>query len=443
MLVIAGFQLWLALLWFVYWGHGIARGLIVLVVMASLLLLRVIPPRPADEPEQRHIPRILRWAIALALLLNIILMIDTSQHALRTGKIPMDEGQTTWRAVRMLAHGENPYGTGALTDFVAFKKREVIREKIGMAPNVPVEARSGALANYDQTLDPALRKSLLPVPSSPTEVQRREASVIGYKYGPVILIATVLFEPFGISAAVLWLNAAACFGLFAVLWQIIRRIGASDMAVAAFAMLALLLDRHVTRDYISRSGTDVYSLFFGALAVLAYMKQRQTWTAIAVALSVGCKIFPGFGFFPLLFAFRSTRPVFIFAGVLMALYLPWMIWDAHGLFYNEFDWPLLMGSTRSSWQQSATAPLVFAARLLLLAGLAVVWIRFLLRRDDRLFWCLAMSNTLLLLAGATFSNNYVPWASIWIVISVVEAFAYVRQTGRAAPTTFAASPVSP
>jgi cell division protein FtsW (lipid II flippase) len=57
----------------------------------------------------------------------------------------------------------------------------------------------------------------------------------------------------------------------------------------------------------------------------------------------------------------------------------------------------------------------------LLVAIAAVWFDLLLRRG-RLFWTLAVSNTLLLLAGATFSNNYVPWASIWIVVAIVEAF---------------------
>jgi hypothetical protein len=54
--------------------------------------------------------------------------------------------------------------------------------------------------------------------------------------------------------------------------------------------------------------------------------------------------------------------------------------------------------------------------------IGVFWWRFLSGREPRLFWTLAVVNSLLLLTGAGFHNNYIPWASIWVVAAVVEAF---------------------
>jgi hypothetical protein len=288
------------------------------------------------------------------------------------------------------------------------------------------------LADYDRDLNPQAERKLLPVPPSPNTEQQREVSVTGYKYGPLILLVTSLFAPLGRPAAVLWLNGIACFGLYATLWAILRRVGSRDLALAGIAMIALLLDRHITRDYINRSGTDVYSLLFGALGVLVFLKSKPGLAGAGVAFSVGCKLFPGMGFVPILAAFRSPKPFVVFLCVLAALYVPWTIWDGHGLFYNVFGWSLLMGSTPSSWQHWAGPGVVLAVRALLLVAIAAVWLDFLLLRA-RLFWTLAVSNTLLLLAGATFSNNYVPWASIWIVVAIVEAFLQGREKSVGAP----------
>ena len=65
-------------------------------------------------------------------------------------------------------------------------------------------------------------------------------------------------------------------------------------------------------------------------------------------------------------------------------------------------------------------------RVFVLVGMGVLWVRILSGRERRLFWTLAVMNTLLLLAAGAFHDNYLPWASIWVVAAIVEAFAFVR-----------------
>ena len=52
------------------------------------------------------------------------------------------------------------------------------------------------------------------------------------------------------SGAVLILNGLNSFALFAAMWAILRRVSGPQLALAGAAMLALLLDRHITRNYI-------------------------------------------------------------------------------------------------------------------------------------------------------------------------------------------------
>ena len=65
-------------------------------------------------------------------------------------------------------------------------------------------------------------------------------------------------------------------------------------------------------------------------------------------------------------------------------------------------------------------------RLAALGAFAVLWHRYLTGREERLFWTLAVANTLLIGTGGVFHNNYVPWASIWVVAAVIERYSAAR-----------------
>src|SRR5438128_213749 len=93
-------QLWLGLLWFFYQGFGIARGLILLCMLAGLLVLRVLP-RPGSSPRPAGAATLttpLRILLAVAVAVDIGMLAVSSARSIETSKIPMDEGQTSWRA---------------------------------------------------------------------------------------------------------------------------------------------------------------------------------------------------------------------------------------------------------------------------------------------------------------------------------------------------------
>jgi hypothetical protein len=417
-------QLWLGLLWFFYQGQGIVRGAILGAVLLGLFVLR-LRPRPASTAGQAGATALtvtLRSLLLVAVLLDLTLMAVSGMHSLRTGKIPMDEGQTSWRAARLLWRGENPYGVGALTDLGAWQARAQERKAVGVSTRLAGAKVTAALAQYDATLDEGLRRQLLPVPANPAGAVMRELLVCGYKYGPLILLVTALAAPFGIPALVLLLNGLACFALYAVHWRILSRIATPALSLAGAAMLALLLDRHITRNYIDRSATDVWALLFGSLAVLACISRRPLAMAAAIALAVASKSLPGLLFAPLLLKFRSPTPTLLFVGLTGAIYLPWLLWDPQGILYNVFLWPFLMARDYTSWEFFAPPAAALAVQGVGVCALAVLWLRYLLGRETRLFWTLAVSNLIVLLAAGFLRNGYVPWVSLWVVAAIVEAF---------------------
>lgn len=415
-------QLWLALLWFYYQGFGTARGLILVGLLAGLIVLRFLPARTARLAGSLRLPPLLRGLLIATVVLDIGLLVVSGTTSVHKSKIPMDEGQTSWRAARLLWRGEDPYAKGAVVDFGAFRSRVPQRRDSGIDTPVTGRALATSLARYDATLDPSVRAKLFSTSPNASEAATREAHLYGYKYGPVVLLVAALVAPFGIPAAVLVLNGLACFALYFVNWRILRRIAWPQLALAGAAMLALLLDRHITRNYIDRSATDVWALLFGSMAVLAVMTRRPLTCAAAVALAIGCKSIPGLLFAPLLLHFRSPVPPLVSAALTGALYLPWLLWDSSGVLYNVFLWPFYMATDFTSWQYFAPHWMTLATRIAILYILIVLWTRYLVGREPRLFWTLAVSSTLVLLAGGFLRNGYVPWASIWAVAAVVEAF---------------------
>jgi hypothetical protein len=414
-------QLFLAILYEFDWNHGEIRGAIVLALLAALLVFR-FGPKLAFRRSEGPTPK---WIYALMAAAAMFVALDcgrTIARTLATGHIPMDEGQTTWRAARLLWHGENPYGAGALTDMGAIAARTDARREAGMAPAPEGAALVSALAAYDKTLDPALREQILPTPTTGAWVgaAAREARLGGYKYGPAILLLTAPFGALGAPTIVVILNQALCLGLFWAMWRLMRGV-AGAAGFAALGVTALLIDQHIVWNFIDGTATDVWPLLWGALAVLAYRAERPYLVAAALALAAGGKIFPSLMFTPLLLTFRSVKPIAAFVGLLGLIYLPFLIADPMGLIDNVFMWPLLMFKDTTSWQYYAPPLAGLLVRAAALVGMAALWLAYLAGRETRLFWTLATLHAILLLTPGAFHNNYVPWVSIWVVAALVES----------------------
>jgi hypothetical protein len=425
-------QLWLGLLWFFYQGHGIARGVIVGCYLAGLILLRYFPRASSTRQAAgaAAITPLLKVLLVATVVVDLVIVISSSVISLETSKIPMDEGQTSWRAARLLWQGQDPYASRALVDLGAYRSRSRERQNAEFRPLLAQGDVTAELQRYDRSLDPQIRDKL--VPFQKNAKARREARLYGYKYGPLILLATAAIAPFGLPGGVLIMNGMVCFALFAVMWAILRDISAPQIALAGAAMLALLLDRHITRNYMDRSATDVWALLFGALAVLAVMSRRPGLAGVAAALAVGCKMMPGLLFVPLLLRCRPRVSLGVFLVVATAIYVPWCLWDTRGLLFNVVLWPLYMVTDFTSWQFYAPHWAAIVARATILVALALLWLRYVFSQHERLFWTLAVSGTLVLLASGFLRNGYVPWVSLWAVAAIAEAFsASFNATGSA------------
>ncbi len=443
-IVLVFFQIYLSTFLFLDYGFGLARGLLVAGLIIGLALLRFGPQRYFKQGSVSWCSlgssiNFLKIAVILAVTLNVGIAAFTLFHCFKSNKIPLDVGQTTWRSARLLWKGENPYGRGAVVDFACYKVRAEARRAENIIADIQDQGIDAALALYDKTLDPGVRAKLLPV-NIGTSHSFDETRITGYKYGPVILDVTALFVPLGQPSIVVLLNALMCFILY---WAMSRLLlGISPGPPAAIGILAILLDRIISWNYLGHTATDVWALAFCSLGVLTYCRGKPLATAALLAIALGCKIFPSLIFFPLLLKFRSVRPLFMAGGVFLAICAPWIAWDPIGIFSDVLMWPFVMSKDTTSWTYFAAPQLLTAARLCALVAIGLLWLRYITRREQRLFWTLAMVNTLLLAIGGVLHNNYVPWASIWIVAAIVESFSLPREIAAGNSTTaFAPEPV--
>ena len=132
------------------WGRGQARGFLLFELLAAMALIGA-PVRAAVVGPRLNM--LVNAVLAAAAAMWLATAADVIATSARTGAIKLDQGQTTYRAARLLLKGENPYGFGALIDFQAVKDRWPQRDAAGIGARVARADLEGALADYDRSLE--------------------------------------------------------------------------------------------------------------------------------------------------------------------------------------------------------------------------------------------------------------------------------------------------
>ena len=132
-------------------------------------------------------------------------------------RIRLDQGETSYNAARLLAHGGlsngNPYGRFALVDHTAYWQ---YRSEYAPNDSSPYDQVSQNLKKYFLDFNPQLYQTLLPgVPAHQNPSSEANPPTapwthpLGYKYGPVIVWAHYLTVPMMGRGAVMVLNTLA------------------------------------------------------------------------------------------------------------------------------------------------------------------------------------------------------------------------------------------
>jgi hypothetical protein len=422
-LALAGLELWLQCFRIRTWEQAGYRILLLGVIAAGLALL---PWQASAAPSPESRPRRLWWLAGIA---SVLLLWDAAagviaiKHTVQTDDIRMDQGQSTLKAAQGLWHGENPYGEGALLDPYGYMARLGLRIAAGVGPHDVGPEVEPMLWRYWATHDPDLRARLLPPPPQGASAAAvRETAILGYKYGPVPLLATALMAPALGPLAVTATNVVLTFALYALVWLILRS-SALPVEFAALGFIAVLADHFPVWYYMHFSDSDVWPLVFCALAVLAMMRGWQVALGAALGLALACKLFPSALYLPLLLVARSWRAAIACAAVALALFVPFALWDPSGFAGNFFLWTWLMQPDVTSWIGRVPPALAWAIRCGIAALVVALYWRLVLGRDSMPFRTLALINVAIVAAGTVIHNNYVPWFSIWAALAVAASFA--------------------
>jgi len=173
----------------------------------------------------------------------------------------------------------------------------------------------------------------------------------------------------------------------------------------------LFISPHLRHNGFLFSASDLIPIALAMVAMDLLEHRRFEWGAFVLGLSAVAKLLPAVVFAPLLLAGGSLRPVTVFLAVILICFLPFVLWDATGVWNNIVLFNLVR-PTDSTSLMHYLAPgvgflVTFAAASLLL-GLLV----FLKRRHWPLLgqWhYLAVGLILTCLCGKVFHNNYLVW----------------------------------
>lgn len=373
------------------------------------------PPALADDAERAVVASLRAIAAALALL-ALALGVEHVRFAAREGTVRLDIGQSAYRAALVLGAGENPYGEGMILDPATL-----------VARNPRVDRTT--LASYWRTMDPKLRLRLVPRGGP-----RREAALVGYKYGPADLLTVAPFAwllgPAGIPVA----NLVFYAGFLAALWALLGALGVTS-AGRWLALVVTLADPNMLTSCLRESSSDVRALLPLALALLLRARGRPAAAGAAIAVSLAMKLAPAVAFLPLLVAWsrRAPRAAVAFLVTTAALFAPFAVWDAYGLVHNVLLWSFLRESAVTSWVHDAPPWLAIALRGALAAGGVWLAARLALSRTRAPLRDLALLCLALIAAASTSHNNYMSWVT-WLAAAALATAWLSRAPGSAAAT---------
>ena len=208
--------------------------------------------------------------------------------------------------------------------------------------------------------------------------------------------------------------------LFTV-WQLLRTDGGSR-PVALLAVASLLLNMQLILNFVVFTASDIWSLMFGFLGLLSARRGHRYWPAALVGLAMGCKIFPGILFLPVLFARPSWRALAVLCATGAIIAGPWLLLDAHGFLLNMLWWGAKMQPDSTSWVFFAPEQIVPLVKILL--GCGALAVAALAGRDfyrgRPAYWAMVLLASCAIPLGSAFHNNYLSWFFIWAVLAATQ-----------------------
>lgn len=411
------------------WDHGILRGLLIMLLGVLMYGLLQAGHRFKISRLPAGITRALLTVIAIAALCACLATACTSiRRTAAGGEILLDQGQISYRAIRLMERGLNPYGQKTFLDPIQYIAIHTQIMQSSACLISPVGDFYPELMHYWLTLDVRRAADKLLFAFKNTPACKRwviYADSLGYKYGPVLLAGywpfVKLWDKAGIYTAHLTILGLFAAGLLFIGWRRYdRRAGLFLLPV-----IMLLAPFPVRDNTLHLSASDLLPTAAAVLAALCFLEKRHIAGAILLALSIGAKPLPGLLYLPLMLGV-GLRYWFLLAGAGLLIYAPVFAWDPQGAVNNLVLFNFLRSTDSTAllhYFPAAIQPLVPAVALIGICGLA--W------RAHRARWTpgvtfeyLIGAHLLLFTGGKIFHNNYLVWIMPLLGLALAESFSH-------------------
>ena len=399
------------------WESGVARFFLLLGIGLLCATMRVIGThrRPLFAPPSRLLVRLAVAGVTILTAFRLLSGLDAALDVSRGGPVAGDQGPNIHAALQLVKAGHNPYGPTAVVDIVELESlvtsRDASRCLDRAAPDYMAEMKR-FYTTFDVSLMPRLDVASSPECASLST----RADALGFKYGPIMIATHAPGLGVDGAAGMQWTNLALFVLLVALLATIASRYsrGSARAVVAALACAIVVAPTIVLRCTLLATDADLLPTVLGLAALWCLELRRARLGAVLVALSLGTKLLPGLLFAPLLLptAARRSRAAFgVLAGVVIAIYLPFAIWDAQGLWANSGRFNFVRASDSTSIVHFVPDVVSTAMLVAVVIGLALMY-RRLARREwsvrSRLDFLVA-AHLGVLATGPILHNNYLVW----------------------------------
>lgn len=409
------------------WGQGVLRSVLVLAIALFCVVLFHIAPRLRRGANPPTVLGVLLVGAALVFCgINIQTGVRSISETTDESELFLDQGQISYRSLRLLSEGRNPWSETAVLDFMVldrlwlslgFKWRDCLEQddaELG-SPEDQMVRYSEDFPTYWETLDADLMPHLLPRVTDDPDCEHfhLQSRAMGAKYGPTLFAlyapAVSFWGKRGITITHLLFFIAMCV----LLGWIAVQSGNKSWAAVAIPLLVFVVPSHVRHNTLSGTTHDVIATFFAfvGLALLFGKKVRANLGAVAIGVSISIKLMPGLFFVPLLLG-RPKRSWLYCALPLVVAYTPPMIWEWRGFLNNVILFYFFIFGGDDTGIAFYLSPLL--AKVLKVVGLAVilgalVWFRKKSWTFTNALQYLVIAHAAFLAVGNYFHNNYLVW----------------------------------
>lgn len=320
---------WLAVSFFIFsyihrynYGYGRERATLLLLLCAVFLIAPMLWRRfRLEQPSGPVWTGLVLMVAVVALGINIRESVVSIGQVLKTNQIPSDQSYAAIHSINLLKEKVNPYG------------QTVLVPSHDLGPLLDKGKAHGHC--FDEPLSRITSHEMLVtrIKNTPEcESLRVEIRSMGFKYGPVLLLAYWPFVSLFGHAGVLILHVLCFLALVGFLcWY-----GYSSRMTAAsigFLVIVSILPADFRLCVLNQGHTDILPTLLAFTGLLFWIRGRPSaMGAVLVGLSLAAKTMPGLLYAPLLL--RSRKEALTLIGVVAFIALPFLVLDPRGFWYN-------------------------------------------------------------------------------------------------------------